>query len=33
VTDHDNKQRSPNESLRIESLWDGIEILAVLVAT
>ena len=29
---HDNNQHSPNENLRIGNLWDGIEILAVLMA-
>jgi acetylornithine deacetylase/succinyl-diaminopimelate desuccinylase-like protein len=29
---HDNNQHSPNENLRIGNLWDGIEILAVLIA-
>jgi acetylornithine deacetylase/succinyl-diaminopimelate desuccinylase-like protein len=30
TVNHDNNQHSPNENLRIENLWRGIEILAVL---
>ncbi len=30
TVNHDNNQHSPNENLKIRNLWDGIEILAVL---
>jgi acetylornithine deacetylase/succinyl-diaminopimelate desuccinylase-like protein len=32
IANHDNNQHSPNENLRIENLWQGIEIYAALMA-
>ena len=32
VANHDNNQHSANENLRIENLWDGIELMAALLA-
>jgi acetylornithine deacetylase/succinyl-diaminopimelate desuccinylase-like protein len=28
VANHDNNQHSPNENLRVQNLWDAIEIYA-----
>ena len=32
IANHDNNQHSSNENLRIQNLWDGIELLAALLA-
>jgi acetylornithine deacetylase/succinyl-diaminopimelate desuccinylase-like protein len=32
IANHDNNQHSANENLRIENLWDGIELMAALLA-
>ncbi len=32
IANHDNNQHSSNENLRIENLWDGIELMAALLA-
>lgn len=32
IVNHDNSQHGPNENLRLRNLWDGIELLAVLLA-
>ena len=29
---HDNRQRAANETLRLQNLWDGIEVFAALIA-
>ncbi len=33
IANHDNNQHGSNENLRIQNLWDAIEIFAVIVAT
>ena len=32
IVNHDNNQHAPNENLRLQNLWDGIEIYAALIA-
>jgi acetylornithine deacetylase/succinyl-diaminopimelate desuccinylase-like protein len=32
IANHDNNQHSYNENLRIQNLWDGIELMAALLA-
>jgi acetylornithine deacetylase/succinyl-diaminopimelate desuccinylase-like protein len=32
IVNHDNNQHSFNENLRVQNLWDGIELLAALLA-
>jgi acetylornithine deacetylase/succinyl-diaminopimelate desuccinylase-like protein len=32
IANHDNNQHAPNENLRLQNLWDGIEIYAALMA-
>ena len=32
IANHDNNQHSANENLRIQNLWDGIELIAALMA-
>jgi acetylornithine deacetylase/succinyl-diaminopimelate desuccinylase-like protein len=32
IVNHDNNQHAPNENIRLQNLWDGIEIYAVLFA-
>jgi acetylornithine deacetylase/succinyl-diaminopimelate desuccinylase-like protein len=32
MVNHDNNQHAPNENLRIQNLWDGIEIYGALLA-
>ena len=32
IANHDNNQHSANENLRIQNLWDGIELIAALLA-
>jgi hypothetical protein len=32
IANHDNNQRSANENVRIQNLWDGIELIAALLA-
>ena len=32
IVNHDNNQHSSNENLRIQNLWDGIEIFAGIIA-
>jgi acetylornithine deacetylase/succinyl-diaminopimelate desuccinylase-like protein len=33
IANHDNNQHAANENLRIQNLWDGIEVLGVLMAS
>ncbi len=32
IANHDNNQHAANENLRIQNLWDGIELMAALLA-
>ena len=32
IVNHDNNQHAANENLRVQNLWDGIEIYAALIA-
>jgi acetylornithine deacetylase/succinyl-diaminopimelate desuccinylase-like protein len=32
IVNHDNNQHAANENLRLQNLWDGIEVYAVLLA-
>lgn len=33
IANHDNNQRSSNENIRLQNLWDGIETMAALMQT